>query len=321
MTSPRQLFRINDLPIELQREIFYIAATADLQNATQIVRVARRICAWVQPIIYAMVTLGSQDTELFLRTVHSKPRQFFAAHVKRLCLSVSVSAPNAAHILTVCTGVRDLAFWVDFLGASPTDVGSLHSYISPLPLRRLSMELSHILDLMTRSGDLSQYPWSAGLTHLDVVFWTHEETPSIPGLERFPALTHLALWLQHSRVSATSLATILSACNLLRILVIVVDEAESLAPDQDTFADPRIVLIPYLDVVPDWEAPMRGLPDTWSRAEDLVRAQMQKAEPDFLAGTRPVEPDVDHKTLSGSYTLQRGTAEKYNRGLAFYPRF
>lgn len=116
------------------------------------------------------------------------------------------------------------------------------------------------------------------LTHLDVVFWSHEESPAIPGVEALPALTHLALWLQHSSVSVASLDVILSSCRLLRILVVVVDELEIDPSDQETFADPRIVLLPYPDVVPDWEAPVKGRPDTWSKAEDVVERQMKKAK-------------------------------------------
>ena len=69
----------------------------------------------VQSFIYDMVTLGSSDTELFLRTMDTVPPGFLANYVKRLFLSLSVYASDSELILVVCTCVFDLAFWVDYL--------------------------------------------------------------------------------------------------------------------------------------------------------------------------------------------------------------
>lgn len=221
----------------------------------------------VQPCIYDMVTLGANDSKLFLRTMDSMSPEFFAVHVKKLCLSVAVGAKNAKRILSICTGVTDIAFWVDYLGTYP--MHSLAPLISPLPLHRLSIELKHFLSLFTDPEP--NHGWCETLTHLDIIFWTHELSPAVPHLEKLSSLTHLALRLRHSQAQETSLLAIVSARKSLKVLVIF-DESDN--PEDITWpADPRVVYLPYpSNVVPEWEAQAKQNPNcSWSRAEDLVR--------------------------------------------------
>lgn len=220
-----------------------------------------------------MVTLGNTDTELFVRTMESMPPDFIAINVKRLCLSVSVGGDSAAHILRSCNGVVDLAFWLDYLQAFPEH--SLSPLISPLPLRRLSIELSHYRILFRESAT-----WCETLTHLDIIFWSRETSPVIPYLDKLPSLSHLLLRLRHNRTKRGSLLEILSACKALKVLVIYDDESDR-TEDAAVLAsvDPRVVKIRYpANVVRDWES--RAKLDwncTWSRAEELVRKQKHAA--------------------------------------------
>jgi hypothetical protein len=215
-----------------------------------------------------MVTLGNTDTELFVRTMESMPPDFIANNVKRLCLSVSVGGDSAAHILRSCTSVVDLAFWLDYLQAFPEH--SLLPLISPLPLRSLSIELSHYRTLFSESA-----AWCETLTHLDIIFWSRETSPVIPYLDRLPSLSHLLLRLRHNRVKKSSLHAILSACKALKILVIYDESNRTEDAVLAANVDPRVVKIRYpANVVRDWES--RAKLDwncTWSRAEELVRKQ------------------------------------------------
>ncbi|KDR80355.1 hypothetical protein GALMADRAFT_62319 [Galerina marginata CBS 339.88] len=266
-------FPLNELPVELQREIFVVAAKVNQNSALQLARVAKRIHSWVQPLIYEMVTLGSDDTDLFLKTMNSISSEFFGIYVKKLCLSVSVSARNAARILTVCTGVIDLAFWVDYLGMFPNR--SILPLISPLPLSRLSMEYNHFLSLFPEPE--TRHPWCDTLTHLDIIFWTHETAPAVPHLDKLSQLTHLALRLRHSQPDEESLLAIVSACRRLKVLVIFDDtETEETAWP----ADPRVIYMPYpQNIVGEWEAQAKWeLDNIWSRAEDLVRRHIAERE-------------------------------------------
>lgn len=219
----------------------------------------------VQSYIYDLVTLGSDDTKLFLRTMDSVPPEFFANNVKRLCLSVSVSAINAERILKICTGVVDLAFWVDYLGAFPTQ--SIAPFLSPLPLRRLSIELDHFASLFSESN--SPPKWCNTVTHLDIILWKHQSSPTIPHLHKLLSLTHLALRPRHN-LKDNHLLPILSSCKRLRILI-VFDDPDS---EETVWAeDPRVVYMPYpFKIIPEWEAQAKQDDDcSWSRSEELVR--------------------------------------------------
>jgi hypothetical protein len=46
MSTTEPLFTFNDLPLELQREIFLVAANADTATSLRLVFVARRVKEW-----------------------------------------------------------------------------------------------------------------------------------------------------------------------------------------------------------------------------------------------------------------------------------
>ncbi|KAF9482284.1 hypothetical protein BDN70DRAFT_991218 [Pholiota conissans] len=260
------MFPFNNLPVELQREIFVVAARSERGSALRLVLVARRIKQWVQSYIYDLVTLGSDDTKLFLRTMNSVPPEFFAAKVRKLCLSVSVSAGNAERILKVCTGVVDLAFWVDYMRAFPKQ--SVAPFLSPLPLRRLSIELNHFISLFTDPKSLPK--WCDALTHLDLILWKHHSSPIIPHLDKLLALTHLALRPRHHLREDHQLLTNLSGCMRLQVLIIF-DEPDS---EETVWSeDSRVVYMPYPPkIITEWEAQAKHDDGcSWSRAEELVR--------------------------------------------------
>lgn len=202
--------------------------------------------------------------------MESMPPDFVAINVKRLCLSISVGGNNAARILRACTGVVDLAFWVDYLQGFPEH--PLLPLIFPLPLRRLSIELSHYRSLFSEPA-----AWCDTLTHLDLIFWSRETSPVVPYLDQLPSLSHLLLRLGHNRAKKHSLLTILSACKGLKILVIY-DESDR-TEDAVLAVDPRVVKIRYpVNVVRDWETRAKlDLNCTWSRAEELVQKQRHAA--------------------------------------------
>ncbi|KAF9528621.1 hypothetical protein CPB83DRAFT_304861 [Crepidotus variabilis] len=269
-------FPLNELPIELQREVFILAAYRDRGSAIRLVHVARRFHHWISPRLYDIVTLGSSDTDLFLRTVQSRPDAdtFFTNHVKRLCLSVSVTPRNAEHILSACNGVNDLAFWVDYLTTSPNR--SIGPLLSSLPLNRLSVEVRHFGSIF-RDPDI-RYTWFDTLTHLDIIFWHHELSPSIPHIEKLSSLTHLAMRLRHNQASENSLMAILSAARKLKILIIY-DESDS-AEEAIWATDSRVVFLPYpFEVVHDWESQaMDEESCSWKRAEELVRRKASEQQ-------------------------------------------
>lgn len=272
MSSSPLRFRFIELPLELQREIFLASGLEDINNATRLVCVSKRAYNWIAPIIYNMVTLGSEDTALFLRTLASKPAEFFATHVKCLCLSVSVTPVDAEKILSICSGVRRLAFWVNYLSAFPGK--SITHLISPLSLRRLSIEARHLRSLRqsslkARAGEDSR--WYTNLTHLDIVFWPEDTSLTLPDLTHFRSLTHVGLWQSHRPVEEKLISEVLDSCKRVQILLVVVHESDM--TQRPCAQDRRVVFMPYpTAVVVDWEASFTGKPNTWSRAQEAYLA-------------------------------------------------
>ncbi|THV04774.1 hypothetical protein K435DRAFT_648876 [Dendrothele bispora CBS 962.96] len=268
-SPPFEAFRIQDLPVELGRDILEIAARTHHRNALNLALVSRQISEWIRPVIYEMVTLGSSDAILFIRTMDSTPASFFARNVRVLCLTVSTRPADAFRILQTCTGVTSLACWVDFHRVAPRVPFQVP--LAQLPLRRLSVEIGQFMEL-----PLPHCLWLTTLTHLNLIFWVRHGSIEVPGLELFPSLTHLSISLRGSDVDETSLIGLLSAGRFLRILCIVLDEHEyeHIGDRDTTVIDPRIVYMPRSDNVPDWEAPYRGQPDTWFHAEEAVAEQM-----------------------------------------------
>jgi hypothetical protein len=223
-----------------------------------------------------VVSLGNSDTSLFLRSMEYIPPQFFAAHVRKMCLSVSVTAEDAERVLRVCTGVVDLAFWVDYLGTFPN--ASIAPFIAQLPLQRLSIEHSHFLSLFLPSPK-PQHAWCSTLTHLSIIFWVSELSSPSSDLRSLCSLTHLALKMYDACAPEDYVHQILSACERLQVLVIFEHSADAIE-DVGRCDDPRVV---YMDAPPqailEWELQGRDDEDcSWTKAEALVEQQaMQRS--------------------------------------------
>ncbi|KAJ7044920.1 hypothetical protein C8F04DRAFT_1067011 [Mycena alexandri] len=261
------------LPLELQREIVEIAIRNNYKNRavkSNLRLVAHRVHFWVDQILYESVrVINGQDTVNFLNAIDSKPVGFFATAVKMLDLHYVTTDTIIARILAACGGVRTLAFWSRVGKAPPLD---------RLPLRRLTMPL----ELVSMSIHATTEPiWLSSLTHLDIGF----ASPKLPDmaltdiLRRLPHLTHLALDL--SAADPVCAASICTDCPCLRILVIFTSQFEDAACYQDAYSfDPRIVTVKQpsdLKNAKDWEAARLGLPDFWTRAENVVNGRRARA--------------------------------------------
>ncbi|KAJ7498849.1 hypothetical protein FB451DRAFT_12690 [Mycena latifolia] len=256
-----------ELPPELEREIFELALRTNRQDAAfklTLSLVARRVQFWVDLAFYEMVTI-SHETQAtkFVKLIASKlkPPDFFTA-VKILCLPYSVTGEQACAILSACTKVQMLACWVDC-----TDSPELPLLVSRLPLRRLSIEYQHFLEIPVVAST-----WLSNLTHVDLVLWDFGLSDiDLSTLSRLPRVTHVALPLY--RTASAHAAIVCSSCPNLRVLVIISDpnREEDTDPAQNYLFDPRIVVeAGPTNIIQDWEALYFGLPDLWSYAEDAI---------------------------------------------------
>ncbi|KAJ7171817.1 hypothetical protein C8R43DRAFT_1120198 [Mycena crocata] len=229
------------LPQDLERTVFEVAAQGDRYTALQIILVAQRCRAWIEPLLYRSVVVcqSSWSLPLFIRTLEAKPRQY-ASWIKEIRIDPYITAndPAVARILSICTGVVNL---VDLsYGRTPFSV------LSKLRLEKLCINL----DIIDGLGDGACLGHSAfaRLTHLQVLD-PPPRWPHIP-FAQFPSLTHLALQNYKTQIRPANvliLQVILSECPLLELLVVSVplsrpedQNAKSITLLVD---DPRLVIL------------------------------------------------------------------------------
>ncbi|TRM70238.1 hypothetical protein BD626DRAFT_563901 [Schizophyllum amplum] len=264
------------LPPELELAIVEFTVRAHPEIATTLALVAQRFQTWVEAILYETIVLDypPSGTNLFLRTLKERPSTFFERTVKRIYITTSVPAEDAARVLAVCTGASDVTCWTR---PTPPIQYSKH-------LRRLSVDSQSLL--------ASPITVSPHITHLDLV-----NPPPLADPHRwacifaqFPKLTHVALGNLYALGSCDHRAYIPLFCALLAgsdaaprlsMLVVVSDDADLLQFMHERVQDPRLVVMPYFNhpytLADYWKGVnTRGM-DFWNNAEELMTMQMRRA--------------------------------------------
>ncbi|KAJ7290183.1 hypothetical protein C8J57DRAFT_338150 [Mycena rebaudengoi] len=226
------------LPPELECEIFETAARNYRDNfeSSQVINlslVARRVHFWVEPVFLEVIALWDENhAKKFLKLADMKSVGFLANAVRALCIPYQVDTLTAHRILSVCTGVRMLACWVDYRNAPaspPLTVNPLSLLISRLPLTRLEIELDHFLHI-----PLDTSTWRSTLTQLDLTFWDPMNDPArLSSLRRLPRLTRVTL-------SGGNIALARALCSSIPSLEVVRLEREDVE-DADSESDPKII--------------------------------------------------------------------------------
>jgi hypothetical protein len=224
--------------------------------------------------------------------MESNPDTFLSSTVKTLCLSSAVDVHTGTKILGTCTGVDNLACWINHkIHSGPRwSASPLVDCIFNLHLRRLSIGTTYLLDVLRSSSGPDGSKLSL-LTHIDIIVQSQDGLPSsLSGIDALPSLTHLALYLPYDlgidKISQT-MVSLLASCRSLKImaLVTVVEEplleAETVSKVEPSIpiSDPRVAWIPYPEnIILDWEASHRGDVHVWSIAETIVTRQIALKE-------------------------------------------
>ncbi|KAJ7147652.1 hypothetical protein C8R43DRAFT_528213 [Mycena crocata] len=260
------------LPPEIEREILEITAQFP-RNANNLALVARRAQIWIEPLIYQTVTLSDQSVcQKFLRTLDSRPAQFFADNVKSLCVPGDIEPRAAQRVIKACQGVVNLAIWL------PLQDPPLFPLVSSLRPKRLSVNVHALYgpDAGSHQPDFT-HPFFSNVTHLELVDWLDWATHlNIDHLQ--PHLTHLALDFDlYTEGSTVRLCEILASCRSLVICLGLVSDDDTMIVASDHLAaieDPRLVILSESDVVENWEASVRGTDaSVWAFAEGIVAAK------------------------------------------------
>ncbi|KAF5375489.1 hypothetical protein D9757_009938 [Collybiopsis confluens] len=275
-----------ELPAELEREIFEVAARAVPGTAVKLAGLCKRSQYWMEWLIYETVVLDYPParTAAFLRTLVAKPTKFFAERVKNLQLSYSVTLNEAQKILDVCTGLTQLVCWAESCHVH----GWLRTYFTPSyisDLTRLSLKLEMLTEaekIPTFSDEIFQR-----LTHLEIVLppplhigrlidWT--------GLVSLPNLKHLTVgdvfsW-DHLYLLPV-LRDLLDHSLTLETLVVITKEPQMLeALNVENYDDPRLVIFPRfnwpMDLPTYWQKMYTGQLDSWDLSIEKVKEQRKE---------------------------------------------
>ncbi|KAJ7504182.1 hypothetical protein B0H11DRAFT_507179 [Mycena galericulata] len=262
------------LPSELEREIFELAAARNRRSIPKLLLVARRVHEWLEPLLYH-VLLFRRDRddkgptkpmpmEPIMRAIETKPRAFFYESVKHLAVNNNVPRANVERILSVCTGIVNLAL---FNGDSDP---SFIPYIDCIRPQRFA---ANMMVLFAGAPDFT-HSLFANVTHLDIADTFGLTWEPWNKLALLPCLTHLSFNYSDEALPAGLFHTVLVECALLQALVVVwpnmiMVEYEAEFSQYPTH-DPRFVMIICSKYFWDWEAGARGGVDFWSRADTFI---------------------------------------------------
>ncbi|KAJ7083279.1 hypothetical protein C8R43DRAFT_1142724 [Mycena crocata] len=268
------------LPVELEREIFELAAWAHLRRIPSLLLVSQRVKIWTEPILYGtFIVAHGGDTEWifpwmspteFQQLLHSRPAMFFHDHVHHL-LCVNTIDAELELILRKCSGAQDVCF----VNCGYTDAALL-PMLTAMALRRLDTPLK--LLFYPAVIDLS-HSLFARLTHLclHTSYVYRVDWLSGAGLATLPCLTHLAFALSGPDCQEI-IADALTQCVQLSVFHIN-HVTESISPA--SARDNRVVQILVEDFIEEWQAEVMAKDGYWGRAEAIVRQRQSTVRNDL----------------------------------------
>ncbi|KAJ7478543.1 hypothetical protein FB451DRAFT_185198 [Mycena latifolia] len=257
-------------PLDLEREIFETAAYRHKRTIPALLLVCRRVHTWIEPLLYRVLTINSDDEKLLSTLesmMQSRPAAFFQSAVRHIFLWHSTASARRKRFLEHCAGTINIYI----VGNFPAD---FFPALSHMRLQRLALTgpLPPHLGL--------DHPVFLSITHLDI--WT--DPAELDGSDRWeswahlaslPALTHLAL---SEEVAYAILPQVIGECAHLRVMLILTRSSRFHAfPSTLTVTDPRVVVTPLGDFDADWTRGAWGGDDMWARAENYV-AQKRSGE-------------------------------------------
>ncbi|KAJ2925633.1 hypothetical protein H1R20_g11460, partial [Candolleomyces eurysporus] len=200
-----------DLPQDIGRIIFEIAASLDLQTGAFCALVSKQVKTWVEPVLYRYIRIKDRKSlEYLSRTIRkpdsTKPHAFFASHVKSLAFIGPGSGiggdVDSLSILKACRGVESLYLWSNIWVRSREKSKFQRFFTSPSTT--LSPRRLFIRHALSSPRDLSHFGHAIfrNLTHLEVDVRDKWKWETLKQLDR---LTHLAIeaeyGMRHSSAS------------------------------------------------------------------------------------------------------------------------
>ncbi|KAJ7070457.1 hypothetical protein B0H15DRAFT_1027722 [Mycena belliarum] len=264
------------VPEDVERHIFELAAFMNPELMSSLLRVARRVKIWIEPILYRALYNGSAACGTFyspplIYVLRVRPATFFREHVRHVWLTGHDTDLEILQLISVCAGTTDLKI------SFPTSARTLLALAAAMPLQRLAGYLPYLLE---PPAPALAHRAFARLTHLYFAGAAHDAGWAAwagAGLAQMPALTHFAF--RHRAVPDQVAHGALLNCPALRVLALLHatrDELEDARPLRAWLvADARFVMLVVPDDDADWVAGARGGEDFWDAADAVVRSRPQ----------------------------------------------
>ncbi|KAJ7112028.1 hypothetical protein C8R43DRAFT_1113438 [Mycena crocata] len=257
------------LPLDLEREIFELAAHSQPTSIPRLMLVASRVKIWLEPLLYRTLFLTHDDQVVdgyptlpcksFSQIIRDKPTSLIQKSVRHVFLS-HVPDEDVTWLLTTCTRIGNL-FVMGF------QIDKHLPVISALPLERLDCDLRGLFSGI--SGIEFTHTLFSHLTHLR--YFGRVGTPDTwSGLALIPCLTHLAFY--HREFIPLCLG-FLDSCKSLLILVhlqfgTVSGELRDI--DIRLAEDPRFLSMSAPNFAEDWRNGAHTGVDFWTHAEAFL---------------------------------------------------
>ncbi|KAJ6598390.1 hypothetical protein DFH09DRAFT_1394599 [Mycena vulgaris] len=259
------------LPVELEREIFETTALLHRNTIPVLLRVARRVLIWIEPLLYTVLSMYEEEmAKAVQRAMRVKLPSFFRDNVRHLWLnpSLSMSDEELYDLLRLCPRLVSLACFGDF--SSPVLLPILQGMSE---VRRWSGSLDCLFG--SRAAIDLGNPFFRTVTHMNIVgalAMDNSDLQMCGGLAAMPALTHLcqsaALWY------GDFLRHVLDQCSHLQLVVNFlhtpdIEVARRIAASPPV-ADVRFVVYVCDNYWDDWYTGTRGGNDFWAAADAFV---------------------------------------------------
>ncbi|KAJ6598394.1 hypothetical protein DFH09DRAFT_1131675 [Mycena vulgaris] len=258
------------LPVELEREIFETTALIHRNTIPVLLRVARRVLIWIEPLLYTVIpTDRERVVKAVQRAMQAKLPSFFRDNVRHLWLnpSISMSDEELYDLLRLCPRLVSFACLGDF--SSPVLLPILQGMSE---VRRWSGALEDLFG--SRAAIDLGNPFFRTITHMDIFDTiSNSDLQICPSLADMPALTHLCL-NDNLSYGDNFLRRVLTQCPHLQLLVNFlhtsdIDIARGIAASPPV-ADVRFVVYLYDSYWDEWYNGARGGDDFWATADAFV---------------------------------------------------
>ncbi|KAJ7132713.1 hypothetical protein C8R46DRAFT_1235667 [Mycena filopes] len=255
-------------PLDLEREIFESTAEIYPETRTTLLRVARRVLVWIEPLLYRVIRAEQwgHRYDAAIPALLKKPAEFCRLAVRHLLLDAP--GEKSHKLLKLCSSVTDLG-----LGASFQLDCTVLPTLTEMRLQRLTVNIQAL-------GDMT-HPLFSSLTHLAILVH-YSATPGLI-VEQIPTLTALTHLTVNFDINQDVVDSIFTSSPRLQQFMVLYLKHPVLATKYDRAktlqgCDPRFVIALYTHYWSTWAACAEGLGDDhWARG-DAFLAQKRRGE-------------------------------------------